>query len=73
MKMASIQLPVTTGTDRHTTHIENIMQIKLLSCQCAGQSSDALGKNAAMKAQLQAMSTALAAWVAALNAQIATL
>ena len=71
--MGSIHLPVATATDRITTHIESVLQMKLSACQFAGQASESGGTNAAMKANLQALSTALAAWVAALNAQIATL
>ena len=71
--MASIPLPVATATDQVSMRVEEELEIILGFCQSASQSSDASGKNAVMKANMQLMQTAVAAWSTALTTQIATL
>jgi hypothetical protein len=74
MKMASIDRHVpAANSDPFTKRVEDTLAGLLAGCQCPSQTTDAPGKNATMKANLQLFSDALDAWVAALDAQIATL
>jgi hypothetical protein len=74
MAASSIQSHVAAAaSDPFTKRVEDVLAILLSGCQCAAQASDAPGKNATMKVNLQLLSDALDAWVAALDAQILTL
>jgi hypothetical protein len=69
----SIRLPVATAADQLTMRVENALEPFMALCQTLAGPDDLPGKNAIMKVNLQLLSSALAAWVAALNAEIAAL
>jgi hypothetical protein len=71
--LASIPIPVQTAPDQLSMQIENECETWLARCQAPSGQLDLAGKNAAMKANMQLMQTALAAWSTALSTQIGTL
>jgi lactate dehydrogenase-like 2-hydroxyacid dehydrogenase len=72
--MASIPLPVATAADQITMRVERALEPIMQACQTAAASTDRVdGKNAATKANLTLMNTALGQWTAALTTQIAAL
>jgi hypothetical protein len=66
-------LPFATAADQLTMRVENALEIILRLCQTLAGPNDLAGKNAVMKANLTLLSSVLAVWVAALNAEIAAL